>query len=335
MKISSFFAILFVPFFCWGQFSVNGTLVNHDNIPVANCPIKLLQADNVMKTAISADNGAFAFQEIPQGTYTIEIISVFYDTYTQQVLVNSNVSLGTISIAESVQELKEVVVSAQKNPIVPTATGTLIEVAGSRLSNRPDIFSILNYAPSISTINGLKIFGSDAILVVFDGKELNLSKDKIVSFLSSIPIKSIRNIEVVDKVGADVDASKAGVIKINTIQRAGWSGSLMQSVFHRKEFGYTSDASLFYGTEHFRVFGMLYHGRSNSFMENTANQSLKNQNLIYNSFTNASLKRKENFFDFGFDYYLSENSGISFLYILGYDADADHNRNTPYGYFQK
>lgn len=150
---------------------------------VANCPVKLLQSDKVVKTSISNEDGSFEFQNVSEGKYILEVVSIFYETHSQEVIVNSDIFLGIIPIFEKTQELTEVVVTTRKNPIVSTDTGVLIDVAGSRLSNQNNIFSILNYAPSISTINGLKIFGSDDILIVLDGKELNLSKDKIEKFL--------------------------------------------------------------------------------------------------------------------------------------------------------
>lgn len=333
MKSFIFLISFIIPVFCFAQFNVSGKLMSN-RTSVANCPVKLLQSDKVVKTSISNEDGSFEFQNVSEGKYILEVVSIFYETHSQEVIVNSDIFLGIIPIFEKTQELTEVVVTTRKNPIVSTDTGVLIDVAGSRLSNQNNIFSILNYAPSISTINGLKIFGSDDILIVLDGKELNLSKDKIEKFLDKIPIKSIQNIEVIDKADASVDASKSGVIKINTIQKEGWSGSLSQNVFYRKKFGYTDDASLFYTTDKYRLFGTFYHSRSKTFYEDINNQILKNQNIIYNSTAEAELKRKENNFIFGADFYLSKKSELSLLYIYDYDVDANHNRKAQTDVFK-
>ncbi|WP_454981299.1 hypothetical protein [Capnocytophaga haemolytica] len=179
-----------------------------------------------MKTAISAEDGSFAFQDVAEGNCRIEVVSIFYEAYFRDISVTSDVSLGVVTISEKTQNLKEVTITGRRNPITPTDTGTLIEVAGSRLSNQNDVLSILNYAPSISTASGLKIFGSDDILLILDGKELHLSKDKLEQFLSKIPVKSIQTIEVIDRADVSFDTSKSGVIKINTLQKDGWTGSL-------------------------------------------------------------------------------------------------------------
>ena len=333
MKSFIFLISFIIPVFCFAQFNVSGKLMSN-RTSVANCPVKLLQSDRVVKTSISNENGSFEFQNVSEGKYRLEVVSIFYETFHQEFVVNSDISLGVISISEKTEQLKEVVVTARKNPITSTDAGTLIDVAGSRLSNQNNIFSILNYAPSISTINGLKIFGSDDILIVLDGKELHLSKDKISSFLSKIPVKSIQNIEVIDRADASVDASKSGVIKINTIQKEGWSGSLSQNVFYRKKLGYTDDASLFYTTDKYRIFGTFYHSRSKAFFEDINNQTLKSQNILYKSSTDAELKRKENAIDFGVDYYINKKSNLSFLYLFNYDVDANHDRKTQTNIFR-
>ena len=115
----------------------------------------------------------------------------------------------------------------------------------------------MNYAPSISTSNGLEIYGNDNILIMLDGKELHIDKDKIVSFLDKIPVKSIKSIEVVDKVDASIDSSKAGIIKITTIVKDGWVGSFSHNFQYKRKLGYNDDLSLFYTKDKYRLFANL------------------------------------------------------------------------------
>lgn len=333
MKTIYFIIVFFIPFFGFTQFSVSGKLVNN-TVPVSNCPIKLTKSGEVVKVSISDENGIFVFQDISQGEYVIEIVSIFYETVRKKITIQDNISLGDITVNEKKQELEEVVVSEKKKPITFTESGTFVDVVGSRLSNRENIFSILDYVPSISTTSGLKIYGSDDISVVLDGKELNLDKDKIAVFLSKISVKSIESIEVIDRVDASVDASKSGVIKINTIKKDGWSGTLSKSVFQRKKIGYTDDAGLFYTTDSYRIFGTLYHSRSKSFYNDISHQLLRNQNITYNNTANAEIKRKENGVVFGVDYYLNKNSELSLLYLFNYDSDDNHKRNAQTDIFR-
>lgn len=322
-----FYFIFFIPLFCFGQYNINGRLVSNNN-PIANCPLKLIQSDKVINYTLSKEDGSFEFQNVLEGTYTIEINSFFYEFFSKQIFLNSNITLDVISISEKLQNLNEVVVSKQKNPFVYTNSGTLIDVSGSLLKNRKNISSILNYVPNISTINGLKILGSDNILIVLDEKEVKISKDKIISFLNSIPIKSIENIEVIDRVDSSVDSSKSGIIKINTIRKEGQSGSLEQQIYYNNNWGYSNDMGLFYSNEKYRVFSTFSHSRGKLSYEEVNNLNLENQSLLYNSVTEAYLNRKNDNLLLGIDYYITKKSNLSFLYIFDYDIDDNHNRNT-------
>ena len=61
-----------------------------------------------------------------------------------------------------------------------------------------------------------------------------------------MPVKSIKSIEVVDKIDASVDSSKAGVIKISTIVKDGWVGSLGHYFQYKQKLGYSDELSLFW-----------------------------------------------------------------------------------------
>ena len=326
--MKSFFLLCcFVPFCCWGQFKVEGVLKDKSNAPIAYCTVKLLQEEKVVEATLSKQDGSFSLQAAA-GTYTFTVSSVFYEGFSKVLSLQSDTSLGEISLAEKVQELSGVSIARTKSPITYTDTGVVIAVAESRLKNRDNILEILDYAPSISTVNGLNILGSDDIQLVLDGKELHLPKDKILKFLSTIPTNTIESIEVVDRMDASTEASKFGIIKINTIQKQGWVGELRQRIYFKPQFGYDSGVDLFYATEKYRIYGNLYHFRSKTVLEEANELTLKNVERSYNSTTEAKLRRIGDNVLFGTDYTPHENTSLSFLYMLNYDEDKDHDRNT-------
>ena len=326
MKRSILFLVLCFPLYIFSQYRVTGILISNNQI-VANCTVKLLSQDKVLQTTASNEKGTFSFENLSAGQYQLNVVSIFYEPFQQELMVDKNIALGNIVITEKVENLKEVTVTGRKNPVIPTETGSLIEVTGTRLAYRSAVTDILEYAPSISTTNGLKIYGNDDILIMLDGKELHLDKDKIASFLDKIPVKSIKSIEVVDKIDASIDSSKVGIIKITTIAKYGWVGSLSHNFLYKQKLGYNDDVNLFYSTDKYRLFTNLYHERHHTF-SNTEEQSLlKNSNTLYQSTSDRQLKRKANGITLGADYYFNKKSILSFLYIYNYDADADNEYN--------
>ena len=326
MKSTILFCLFCLPLCTFSQYSIKGNLISKEQ-PVSNCVVKLLSQGKVVHTTASNEKGTFSFENLSAGQYQLNVVSIFYEPFQQELMVDKNIALGNIVITEKVENLKEVTVTGRKNPVIPTETGSLIEVTGTRLAYRSAVTDILEYAPSISTTNGLKIYGNDDILIMLDGKELHLDKDKIAFFLNKIPVKSIKSIEVVDKIDASVDSSKAGVIKITTIAKYGWVGSLSHNFFYDPKLGYTDDATLFYSTDKYRLFTNLYHSRHHSFSDDKEQSLLRNNNTLYQNTSELQLKRKENGITLGADYYFNKKSTLSFLYIYNYDADADKEYN--------
>ena len=327
MKSTILFCLFCLPLGAFSQYSITGNLISKEQ-PVNNCVVKLLSQGKVVHTTASNEKGTFSFENLSAGQYQLNVVSIFYEPFQQELMVDKNIALGNIVITEKVENLKEVTVTGRKNPVIPTETGSLIEVTGTRLAYRSSVTDILEYAPSISTTNGLKIYGNDDILIMLDGKELHLDKDKIAFFLNKIPVKSIKSIEVVDKIDASVDSSKAGVIKITTIVKHGWVGSLSHNFFYDPKLGYTDDATLFYSTDKYRLFTNLYHSRHHSFSDDKEQSLLRNNNTLYQNTSELQLKRKENGITLGADYYFNKKSTLSFLYIYNYDADADKEYNS-------
>lgn len=327
MKVIILFFLSCLPLYIFSQYSITGSLISKEQ-PVNNCPVKLLLQGKVVRTTASNERGAFSFENLSAGQYQLSIVSIFYGPFQQDIMVDKNVVLGNVLITEKVEDLKEITVTARKNPIVSTETGSLIEVTGTRLANRNSVTDILNYAPSISTSNGLEIYGNDNILIMLDGKELHIDKDKIVSFLDKIPVKSIKSIEVVDKVDASIDSSKAGIIKITTIVKDGWVGSFSHFFSYSRKLGYTDNATLFYSANKYRIFTNLYHSRHHSFSDDKEESFLRDINTLYQSTLDRQLKRKENEITLGADYYFNKKSTLSLLYLYNYNADIDNEHNT-------
>lgn len=325
LKYVFLFFVLLFSFICKAQYHITGQLKDNNEEIVANCAIKLKKQDIIVKSTLSDDSGNFTIENIQEGQYIIEIVSIFYDDFQQSINITNDISLGIISLSEKSVELEELVITSKRKPIKQTETGVLLNVSDTRLQNQPNLISILNYAPNISTSNGVKIFGNDDILVQVDGKDIQIDKSRISTFLETINPKTIENIEIIDRVDGSVEGNKGGIIKITTIQKDGWSGNISQNVLYNDKWGYSTDASLFYKREQFRIFGNYYHSRHKTISEGHGTQ-IRNNELYYQNTENSKVNRKSDYITLGADYDFNENSSLSFLYLFEDDRDDDHQR---------
>ncbi|SHL23082.1 outer membrane beta-barrel family protein [Myroides odoratimimus] len=326
MKYSLFILFLLFTFTCKAQYRITGQLKDNNNEVIFNCAIKLKKQDTIIKSVLSDENGKFTIENIQEGLYSLELTSVYYNDYQSSINIISDISLGVIFLSEKALELDELIITSQRKPVKQTDTGVILNVSGTRLQNQPDLISILNYAPTISTNNGLKVLGDDNILIQLDGKDIQIDKSRISTFLETINPKTIENIEVIDRVDGSVQSNKTSLIKITTIQKEGWSGNIRQGLLYNDKGGYSTDASLFYKREQLRVFGNYYHSRHKTSSKGHESQIRSNSQLYYTNTENSKLNRKSDYVTLGADYDFNDNSSISFLYLFEDDQDHDHQR---------
>ena len=147
MKSIILFCLFCLPLCTFSQYSITGNLISKEQ-PVSNCVVKLLSQGKVVYTTASNEKGTFSFENLSAGQYQLNVVSIFYEPFQQELMVDKNIALGNIVITEKVENLKEVTVTGRKDPVIPTETGSLIEVTGTRLAYRSSVTDILEYAPT-------------------------------------------------------------------------------------------------------------------------------------------------------------------------------------------
>jgi len=319
------FVFLCFSFFSIAQHKIMGNLKDQNNQPVYGCAIKLNQKNVLVKSTLSDENGKFSIENVENGQYMIEIVSVFYEIYTKEINLVDDLSLGDILLSEKVSEIDEITIT-KTQIIKPTDTGVILNVADTRLRNQSSLLDVLSYAPSVSMYNGLRIFGSDNVRVLLDGKEIRVNKDKITNFLNTINPLTIQNIEIIDRVDASVSGDTNGIIAITTIQKNGWNGLIKQNISYNEKLGTSTNLALFYQEDSFRIFGDYDMFRKKTSYKEYERQIRENQYSYYQT-GQGTLDRKGDYVTFGADYFFSQDSNLSFLYLFEDDKDANHKRN--------
>ena len=162
-------------------------------------------------------NGVFQMQ-VPQGKYSLEITYVGYVKYTTNVEVDGNLTLPTITLYEDSQLMDEVVVTART--ITYNANGYITEISKNPLFREQDMTNILKLTPGThTTTDKIQVYGKDVSKVYLNGRELKLTGEQLMNYLSTLIGKNIKKMEVVAASGVDEDANTMGssIIKITTI----------------------------------------------------------------------------------------------------------------------
>src|SRR5690349_21613369 len=91
--------------------SLQGTVTDNNSHAVAGAVVHVLNTN--LQTTTDAD-GRFIFTHVQPGSYTIEASATGYAVATATVITNHDNNAATITLRPDVQQLDEVIVTAQK-----------------------------------------------------------------------------------------------------------------------------------------------------------------------------------------------------------------------------
>lgn len=227
---------------------IEGSIIDSVNkAPVEYATVALYRSDGdqIITGTTTDGKGKFSLDKIPLGTYRIVIDFIGYQRKTigpLKVSGRSTLSLGSIQLRESVTNLKDVTVTAQRN-IIENKIDKLVYNAENDITSQSGVaIDVLKKVPQISVdIDGnVELQGNSNIRFLIDGKPSTVFGNNITDVLQTIPASRIQSIEVVTSPGAKYDAEGTGgiiniILKKTTIK--GISGNASLSVGTRLENG--------------------------------------------------------------------------------------------------
>lgn len=186
---------------------------------------------NIRRIAAGAD-GRFCI-ELTQGeSYVIEITSVGYAPYRRETTIPRKdvFDMGTV-VLEMDNELKEVVVEAQKPLVKSDAEKITYDVSADPESDNRTLMEILRKVPlvTVDAEDNVKLNGSGNFKVLVNGKESSIMNSNLKEVLKSMPANSVKDIQVITDPPSKYDAEgTGGIINIITSRKqlSGFTGSI-------------------------------------------------------------------------------------------------------------
>jgi outer membrane receptor protein involved in Fe transport len=190
------------------------------------------------------EKGNFKIGNIPAGTYTINIDFIGYTrkTLSNVVIGNSTVSLGSILLAPTTNELTGVTIKST-TPTVENKIDKLVYNPQNDLTAQGGVaLDVLQKVPMVTVDinNNVELMGNSNIQFLINGKPSTMFGASITDALQAIPASQIKSIEVITNPGAKYDASGTGgiiniILKDSKVQ--GINGSVNLSAGTRLENG--------------------------------------------------------------------------------------------------
>lgn len=229
-----------------------GSVIDADNgkaITSASMTLSAIPDSATRFNTITVKDGAFIFDHLPYGYYSLSISASGYNTYRLDSIyireMRFDFDLNDIKLNKKTTGLSEVVIYAEK-PLIESKDGKITFNAGeSALSSGSTTTELLKQTPLVNVDNDGKILmrGKD-VKILIDDKPVELNSKQLQDLLESMPGSMIEKIEVMTTPPPQYANERGGVINIVTRKgKVGMSGRLNINYGTRGEAGVSGNFS--------------------------------------------------------------------------------------------
>jgi len=231
------------------SFSLSGHVISEDNTAISYANILVIKtADSTTVSGTTSDeSGKFILSELAKDTYLIKVSFVGFGEYTKEIVLNSDLDLGTITLYQEAESLDEIEIIA-KRPTLKRENDRLIFSVEKTSLTEGNVWDILKNTPGIIMINDVvSVRNASNIIYLINDKRVYLSGSELQQLLSGTTATTVQAIEVITNPPAKYDAEGGAVINIKMSKNliAGYNGSVYGNVTQ----GYFPRSSV--GTNHF------------------------------------------------------------------------------------
>jgi outer membrane receptor protein involved in Fe transport len=274
-------------------------------------------------------NGNFLLQSKEREFY-IEVTFIGFEkkVINDFEIINNQVDLGTIALAEDSKVLAEIEVVAEKSTTEFKLDKRVFNVGKDLSSTGASAYEVLNNVPSVNvSIEGaISLRGSSGVQILINGKPSVLASEQGKG-LGTITADMIESVEVITNPSAKYDAEgTSGIINVilKKEERRGINGSISLNTGLPQN--HSVGASLNRRTEKFNLFTQLGAGyRELPRIGEDINRDLVNNTTIYSS---GKEYRNEQFYNFvlGTDYYINPQNVLTLSANVAYEVEEQPSR---------
>ena len=299
---------------------VNGSVKDQQGQPIKSATISLLAAKDsaVVKLAASKENGTYTFANIKEGNYLLKASSAEYEAAysTPFELTAAPISIPDIKMTRLPNNLKAVVVTAQKPLLEIKADKMIVNVEGTINAVGSDALELLRKSPGVlvDKDDNLSLSGKNGVQIYIDGRPSPLGGQDLSNYLKSLNSSQVEAIEIISNPSAKYEAAgNAGIINIrlkknksfgtNGSANAGWNIGTYAK--------YNAGTNLNYRNAKVNLFGNYSY--NNSTNENSLSIYRTIADSIFDQQATMIMKNESHNFKAGMDYFINKKNTIGVI----------------------
>ncbi|MFT5103722.1 MAG: iron complex outermembrane receptor protein [Candidatus Latescibacterota bacterium] len=294
---------------------ITGTVIDKnlkEPLPYVTVVVKDMQ-DVIITGGVTADDGTFTIEDIPEGKNKVIIQYVGYKSYSQEVEISRksrNPDIGVIALEEDIAALDAVTVVAERTTIQQKIDRKVITIGKDLSTAGPTASDIMNNLPSVSVdqqTGAIALRGNQNVRVMVDGK---LSNVPVAQLLKQIPSTAIKQIELITNPSAKYNPEgMSGLINIilHKNVKLGFNGNVNIGLTYEEQAKFNTGLDVNYRNGKFNIYGNFSNNISKN--ENFGNifRPIQNSEQLFEFLDDT----KSNLFKVGLDFYLNDKNTLS------------------------
>ena len=323
--------------YSFSQHHVKGLVKSEAGLPAQSAVISMFQVNDsiFIKASITKEDGRFEVNNIPNGTYYLNITSLGFEDYDSEPfsVENQDVELQDIILREQTENLSEVTIKVEKPMVEVMADKTIFNVQKSLTVSGDSALEMLRKAPGviIDNSNNIIVEGKSGVLIYIDGKPAALRGTDLVNYLQTIQATNLDTVEIITQPSSKYDAEgTAGIININfkRDKSLGFNGNISSGLTVGDFARYNNSINFNNRAKKTSVYGSYSNriGKNTAFMDLNRTQNGNN----FNAMTDSEFDFNDNNLRLGLDYFVSKKSTLGILLTGNFSNNTSFtNSRTP------
>ncbi len=217
--------------------SLSGRFVDEKNTPLSFIEVIIYENEELVLTESCDENGKFNFFIVPS-KYKFVAESFGEILYEEEINIQEDTNLKDIKITNTSILLQDAVIVGTKPIFKQEYDKFIFNVENSPLKQGYDGLEVLKRSPKLQVNSkGSILLRNQSVLVLVNGRKMNMSGEELSNYLSSINSENIKSIEIQDVGSAETDASNSGGV-INIVLKktpTGFQSTIKTFYMHRNE----------------------------------------------------------------------------------------------------
>ncbi len=247
----------------FAQSKITGKLLDEKKQALSFATVMLMKTDSSMlKGALTDEDGAFVFEDVPFGKYFTQAQYVGYTKFNSALIeINQKeTQLTDIQMNIASSELKEVVITVKKPLLEMKGDKLIMNIESSPIASQGNALEALRRAPGVAIREekDIALRGKTGVLVMIDDKITQMSQEDMLRYLQSMPATMIDRIEIINNPSARYEASgTSGIIniKLKKDKNIGLNGTASAIARYGRTPKGTLSTNLNYRNKQVNVFG--------------------------------------------------------------------------------